>query len=113
MSVTKGQVSSKSWTIIEGTMARTPIHPGEVLAEELSELNISATELARQLKVPPNRITGIINGTRSVSADTALRLGHWFGTSAVFWLNLQKSYELRLAEKASGSEIKRLPRRAA
>lgn len=94
-------------------MARTPIHPGEVLAEELSELNISATELARQLKVPPNRITGIINGTRSVSADTALRLGHWFGTSAVFWLNLQKSYELRLAEKESGPEIKRLPRRAA
>jgi addiction module HigA family antidote len=94
-------------------MARTPIHPGEVLAEELSELGISATELARQLKVPPNRITGIINGTRSVSADTALRLGHWFGTSAVFWLNLQKSYELRLAEKQSGPEIKRLPRRAA
>lgn len=94
-------------------MARTPIHPGEVLAEELGELDISATELARQLKVPPNRITGIINGTRSVSADTALRLGHWFGTSAVFWLNLQKSYELRLAEKESGPAIKRLPRRAA
>jgi addiction module HigA family antidote len=63
--------------------------------------------------VPPNRITGIINGKRSVSADMALRLGHWFGTSAVFWLNLQKSYELRLAEKESGPEIKRLPRRAA
>ena len=94
-------------------MARTPIHPGEVLGEELGELNVSATELARQLKVPPNRITGIINGTRSVSADTALRLGHWFGTSAEFWLNLQKSYELRLAERESGNEIKRLPRRAA
>lgn len=94
-------------------MARTPIHPGEILAEELGELDISATELARQLKVPPNRITGIVNGTRSVSADTALRLGHWFGTSAEFWLNLQKSYELRLAERTSGSEIKRLPRRAA
>ncbi len=93
-------------------MARAPTHPGEVLAEELRELNVSATKLARQLKVP-NRITGIINGTRSVSADTALRLGHWFGTSAVFWLNLQKSYELRLAEKESGPEIKRLPRRAA
>ena len=94
-------------------MARTPIHPGEVLAEELAELNVSATELARQLKVPPNRITGIINGGRSVSADTALRLGHWFGTSAEFWLNLQKSYELRLAERETGNEIKRLPRRAA
>jgi addiction module HigA family antidote len=92
---------------------RTPIHPGEILAEELSELEISAAELARQLKVPANRITGIINGERSVSADTALRLGHWFGMSAEFWLNLQKSYELRLAEREKGSEIKRLPRRAA
>lgn len=94
-------------------MARTPIHPGEVLAEELRALSVTASELARQLKVPANRITGIVNGTRSVSADTALRLGHWFGTSAEFWLNLQKSYELRLAERESGSEIKRLPRRAA
>jgi len=94
-------------------MARTPIHPGEVLAEELAGLNVSASELARQLNVPPNRITGIVNGTRSISADTALRLGHWFGTSAEFWLNLQKSYELRLAELENGTEIKRLPRRAA
>ncbi len=94
-------------------MARTPIHPGEILAEELTGLNITPTELARQLKVPPNRITGIVNGVRSISADTALRLGHWFGTSAEFWLNLQKSYELRLAERETGSEIKRLPRRAA
>lgn len=94
-------------------MARTPIHPGEVLAEELRALRVTASELARQLKVPANRITGIVNGTRSVSADTALRLGHWFGMSAEFWLNLQKSYELRLAERESGSEIKRLPRRAA
>jgi addiction module HigA family antidote len=94
-------------------MARTPIHPGEVLAEELRALNVTASELARQLKVPANRITGIINGTRSVSADTALRLGHWFGMSAEFWLNLQKSYELRLAQRETGNEIKRLPRRAA
>jgi addiction module HigA family antidote len=94
-------------------MARTPIHPGEVLAEEMKELGVSAAELARQLRVPANRITGIINGERSVSADSALRLGHWFGTSAEFWLNLQQSYELRLAEREKGSEIKRLPRRAA
>jgi antitoxin HigA-1 len=94
-------------------MPRILIHPGEILAEELVELNVSAGELARQLKVPANRITGIINGERSISADTALRLGHWFGTSAEFWLNLQKSYELRLAEREKGSEIKRLPRRAA
>ena len=94
-------------------MARTPIHPGEILAEELAELRVSAAELARQLRVPANRITGILNGARSVSADTALRLGHWFGTSAEFWLNLQKAYELRLAEREKGSEIKRLPRNAA
>jgi addiction module HigA family antidote len=62
-------------------MARTPVHPGEILAEELGELGVTPTELARQLKVPANRITSIVKGTRSVSADTALRLGHWFGTS--------------------------------
>ena len=80
-------------------MARTPIHPGEHLAEELKELGISATEVARQIEVPVNRITEIINGQRGVTADTALRLGHWFGTSAEYWLNLQKLYELRLARQ--------------
>jgi len=79
-------------------MARTPIHPSEHLAEELKELGISSAELARQIEVPVNRITEIINGQRSVTADTALRLGHWFGTSPEFWLNLQKLYELRLAQ---------------
>ena len=80
-------------------MARTPIHPGEHLAEELKELGISAAEVARQIEVPVNRITEIINGQRGVTADTALRLGHWFGTSAEYWLNLQKLYELRLARQ--------------
>jgi addiction module HigA family antidote len=94
-------------------MARTPIHPGEHLAEALQELGLSAAELARQLKVPTNRITGILNGERAVSADTALRLGHWFGTSAQFWLNLQTLYELRVAEQEKGTEIKKLPKRAA
>lgn len=93
-------------------MARTPIHPGEHLAEEMAELGISAAELARQIEVPVNRITGIVNGQRGLTADTALRLGHWFGTSAEFWLNLQKIYELRLAEGASGAKIERLPRRS-
>lgn len=75
-------------------MARTPIHPGGILADELEELGISASTLARELRVPPNRITKIISGKRSVSADTAIRLGRWFGNSPEFWLNLQKTYEL-------------------
>ncbi|MBI3678544.1 MAG: HigA family addiction module antidote protein [Proteobacteria bacterium] len=94
-------------------MARDPIHPGEHLAEALEELEMSATDLARQLGVPTNRITGILNEKRAVTADTALRLGHYFGTSAEMWLNLQKLYELRLAENAIGSEIKKLPKRKA
>jgi antitoxin HigA-1 len=94
-------------------MARLPIHPGEHLKEALGELNMSAAELARQLRIPTNRITGILNEERAVTADTALRLGHWFGTSADFWLNLQKLYELRLAENAVGAEIRKLPKRAA
>jgi addiction module HigA family antidote len=93
-------------------MARTPIHPGEHLTEELKELGISAAELARQIDVPVNRVTGIINGQRSVTADTALRLGHWFGTSPEFWLNLQTLYELRLARKEIGKRVKKLPRLA-
>ncbi|MFM2064455.1 MAG: hypothetical protein RLZZ507_4126 [Cyanobacteriota bacterium] len=86
-------------------MARPPIHPGEILADELHELGISASELARLLHVPKNRITEIINGKRSITADTALRLGQWFGTSAELWMNLQKNYELRLAEQKIGKEI--------
>src|ERR1700736_3771350 len=90
-------------------MARTPIHPGEHLAEELNELGLSAAELARQVDVPVNRITGIINGQRGVTADTALRLGHWFGTSPEFWLNLQTLYELRLAPPKVGERGQNLP----
>jgi addiction module HigA family antidote len=90
-------------------MARTPIHPGEHLADELTELGISAAELARQIEVPVNRITEIINGQQGVTADTALRLGHWFGTSAEYWLNLQKLYDLRLARQQVGDRLKNLP----
>jgi len=93
-------------------MPRTPIHPGEHLAEELRELGISAAELSRQIDVPVNRITGIIHGQRGITADTALRLGHWFGTSPQFWMNLQQLYELRLAESEVGAKIAALPRRA-
>ena len=94
-------------------MARTPIHPGEILREELEVLDLSAAEFARQLNVPTNRITGILNEKRGLTADTALRLGHWFGTSAEMWLNLQKLYELRLAEQEKGAEIRKLPKRKA
>ena len=85
------------------------IHPGEHLAEELDALKMSAAEIARRLKVPTNRITEIVNGQRSITGDTALRLGHFFGTSAEFWLNLQSLYELRLAEHKAGKSIQILP----
>ena len=90
-------------------MARTPIHPGEQLAEELKELRMSAAELSRKLKVPTNRITSILNGRRAITGDTALRLAHFFGTSAQFWLNLQSLYDIRLAEQKTGRTIKALP----
>jgi len=90
-------------------MGRSAIHPGEHLAEQLEELKMSAAELARQLKVPTNRITEILNSQRAVTGDTALRLGHFFGTSPEFWMNLQKLYELRLAEQKTGDTIKGLP----
>jgi addiction module HigA family antidote len=96
----------------EETVARTPIHPGEHLAEELRQLGVSAAELSRQIDVPVNRITGIIHGQRGITADTALRLAHWFGTSPQFWMNLQQLYELRLAESEVGARIAMLPRRA-
>jgi addiction module HigA family antidote len=88
-------------------MARTTIHPGEILADELEELGVSPTGLARILHVPANRITQILHGQRAITADTALRLGQWLGTGPELWLNLQKSYELRLAEEQLGDEIRR------
>ena len=90
-------------------MPAPAIHPGKHLAEELRELNMSASALARRLQVPKNRITGILNGQRAITADTALRLAHFFGTSAEFWLNLQKLYDLRLAERKFSEVIKALP----
>ena len=91
-------------------MAVTAIYPGEHLGEELRELGMSAAELARKLDVPTNRITRILNRQRAITGDTALRLAHFFGTSAEFWLNLQSLYDLRLAEKKSGKSIRSLPR---
>ena len=80
-------------------MARSAIHPGEHLAEQLKELGMSAAELGRQLKVPTNRITGILNGHRAITGDSALRLAHFFGTSAEFWLNLQMLFERLIADR--------------
>ena len=82
-----------------------PVHPGEILAEELEEMGMSANALARALAVPTNRITAILNGQRGVSADTALRLSRYFSTTPQFWLNLQKTYELRKAEIESRETI--------
>ena len=90
-------------------MARIAIHPGEHLAEELDALKMSAAELARRLKVPTNRVTEILNGQRAVTGDTALRLAHFFGTSAEFWLTLQSLYELRVADAKTGKSIRKLP----
>jgi len=94
-------------------MPRSAIHPGEILADELNELGVTPTELSRQISVPPNRVTQIIHGRRGVTGDTALRLGHWFGTSAQFWLNLQSAYDIRVAEEQAGREIAQLPTRPA
>src|SRR5271166_1547625 len=94
-------------------MTRPAIHPGEILADELEELTITPTELARQLRVPANRITQIIQGKRTITGDTALRLGHWFGTSAQFWVNLQSAHDLRVAQGLAGDEIGKLPTKEA
>ena len=90
-------------------MAVLAIHPGEHLAEELTELGISASALARAIKVPANRITAILKGQRAISGDTALRFAHFFGTTPEFWLNLQTLYEIRLAQRKSGKAIRALP----
>jgi addiction module HigA family antidote len=93
-------------------VSRAAIHPGEVLADELAEAGITPTELARQVGVPANRITQIVQGKRAISGDTALRLGHWFGMSPQFWLNLQSAYDIRVADALAGKEISKLPTRA-
>lgn len=90
-------------------MPSPPIHPGEHLAEELSALGLSAAALARHLKVPTNRVTQILNGRRAISGDTAIRLAHFFGTSAQFWMNLQTLYEVKCAEHKVGETLRTLP----
>ncbi|MCC6983967.1 MAG: HigA family addiction module antidote protein [Bauldia sp.] len=90
-----------------------PIHLGSILKDELAELEVSAAELARQTGVPANRISQLINGKRSVTGDTALRLGLWFGVSPQFRLNLQTAYDLAMARQSAGDDIAKLPRRTA
>jgi antitoxin HigA-1 len=90
-------------------MAIEAIHPGEHLAEELDALNMSAAELARNLAVPTDRINDILEGQCGITGDTALRLGHFFGTSAQFWLNLQNLYDLRVAQAKAGDSVDALP----
>lgn len=90
-------------------MLKLLVHPGEILEGELAELGVTATELSRQIDVPPNRISQIIAGKRSITGDTALRLGHWFEMDPQFWLNLQTQYDLAIAEREVGSAVRRLP----
>ena len=94
-------------------MARTPIHPGEILADELAEIGITAKRLADVLEVPPNRVYQLLAGKRNVTADTALRLSQYFGMSADFWMNLQSAYELDRARQQVGKTIQRIPKRIA
>lgn len=105
---------SRSRTVTETTkMAHTPIHPGEILKDELDEIGLSAAELARWIDVPTNRVRQVLAGRRAITADTALRLARWFGTSPELWMNLQQTYELDLARQRVGDAIARLPTRPA
>ena len=88
------------------------IHPGVVLKDELDELSVTPTEFARQIDVPPNRVSQIIAGKRAITGDTALRFGHWFGTDPQFWRNLQAQFELAIADKETGEAIRHLPTKA-
>ena len=94
-------------------MFKRVVHPGAVLKDELKELGVTPTAFARQINVPPNRVGQILAGKRSVTGDTALRLGHWFGVEPQFWLNLQAQFELVTADQRAGAEIRRLPTRVA
>ena len=90
-------------------MFRRAVHPGDVLEEELAEHGITQAAFAREIDVPPNRVSQIIAGKRSVTGDTALRLGHWFGVDPQFWLNLQSQFDLAVAERRVGTAVRELP----
>src|SRR5580704_3010445 len=103
------------WTITKPerktAMSRTPIHPGEILADELEEIGLSAKKLADVIEVPPSRLYQLLAGKRNITADSALRLSQYFGMSADFWMNLQSAYELDLARQQVGKAIQRIPKR--
>ncbi len=90
-------------------MLKRAVHPGRILKDELTELGVTPTEFARRIQVPPNRVSQIINGKRSITGDTALRFGHWFNVEPQFWLNLQSHFDLVLADRQTGKAIRRLP----
>ena len=90
-------------------MPKRAVHPGRILKDELMELGVTPTEFARTIQVPPNRVSQIINGKRSITGDTALRFGHWFNVEPQFWLNLQSHFDLVLADRQTGKAIRRLP----
>ena len=90
-------------------MLKRVVHPGEILKDELETRGVSPTSFARQIDVPPNRISQILSGKRAVTADSALRFGHWFGMDPQFWLNLQAQYDLAVAEQLVGAEVRVLP----
>ena len=90
-------------------MLKRAVHPGRILKDELTELGVTPTEFARTIQVPPNRVSQIINGKRSITGDTALRFGHWFNVEPQFWLNLQSHFDLVLADRQTGKAIRRLP----
>ena len=91
-------------------MFRRAVHPGEILKDELAEFGVTPTEFARQIDVPANRVSQIIAGKRSVTGDSSLRFGHWFGVDPQFWLNLQSQYDLAVAEGKVGDEVRGLAR---
>ncbi len=90
-------------------MFKRTVHPGEILRDELAEFGVSPTEFARQIRVPPNRISQIISKKRSIAGDTALRFGHWFGVDPQFWLNLQAQFDLAKAHELIGEAVRKLP----
>ena len=90
-------------------MFRRAVHPGVIFKDELDELGVTPTEFARQIDVPPNRVSQIIGGKRAITGNTALRFGHWFGNDPQFWINLQAQFDLAVADKETGAAVRKLP----